>query len=100
MSDTASDAKTMFEIYREGDYNRHFRYIFYTELEEHGREKEISRAAAGHPVFSGFFADEHKEAARREVEAIIDELNELDDDDDPPPAPEFERRLGAFMVPR
>ncbi|TPV96679.1 MAG: hypothetical protein B7733_03465 [Myxococcales bacterium FL481] len=98
MDETPPDAKTMFEIYREGEYNRQFRYIFYTELEEHGREKEISRAAAGQPVFSGFFADDRKEAARVEVEAIVDELNELDEDDDPPTAAHFQRRLGEFMV--
>ena len=34
----AADERTMFEIYREGDYNRAFRYIFYTDLEEHARD--------------------------------------------------------------
>ena len=34
----AADEKTMFEIYRETDYNRAFHSIFYTELEEHARE--------------------------------------------------------------
>ena len=73
----AVDEKTMFEIYRETDYNRAFHYIFYTELEEHGREKAISKAAAGETVYSGFLSDEHREAARGVIETIVDELNDM-----------------------
>ncbi len=93
------DHKTMFEIYRETDYNRAFRYVFFTDLDEHNRGKEIARAAAGETVFSGFIADDRKPAARDAVEAIVDELNAMDEADAGLPTPEFQRRLAAFLVP-
>src|SRR5687768_17082317 len=74
----ASDNKTMFEIYRESDYNRAFHFVFFTDLDEHNRGKEIARAAAGETVFHGFVGDDRKEAARAEVAAIVDELNAMD----------------------
>jgi len=94
----AADEKTMFEIYRESDYNRAFHCIFYTELEEHAREKEIARAAAGETVYSGFVADERKHAAREEIERIIDELNAMDEDEANMPRAEIERRLAPYLV--
>ena len=93
------DHKTMFEIYRETDYNRAFRFVFFTDLDEHNRGKEIARAAAGETVFSGFIADDLKVDARVEVEAIVDELNGMDEDSAGMSASEFRRRLGAYMVP-
>ncbi|MBK7825424.1 hypothetical protein [Nannocystis sp.] len=92
------DQKTMFEIYRETDYNRAFRYVFFTDLDEHNRGKEIARAAAGETVFSGFIADDRKLDARAEVEAIVAELNAQDEDSAGLPDDEIRRRLGAFMV--
>lgn len=95
----AVDDKTMFEIFRETDYNRAFHYIFYTELEEHGRGKAIAKAAAGQTVYSGFLADEHREAARGVIESIVDELNEMDEDDAHMEGDEIRRRLEAFLAP-
>jgi dihydropteroate synthase len=89
----------MFEIYRETGYNHGFRCVFYTELEEHARDKEIAKAAAGQTVFSGFVSDERREAAREAVEAIVDELNDLDEADAPPPPSTITARLEAFLVP-
>jgi dihydropteroate synthase len=95
----AADDKTMFEIYRESDYNRAFHYIFYTELEEHGRDAEIARAASGQTVFTGYLADARKEQARAVVEAIVDELNDMDDDADAPPAEAIAERLAPYLAP-
>ena len=95
------DHKTMFEIYRETDYNRAFRHVLFTDLDEHNRGKEIARAAAGETVFSGFIADDRKPAARDAIEAIVAELNAMDEaeaDVGLPPA-EFQRRLATFLVP-
>lgn len=94
----AVDDRTMFEIYRETDYNRAFRAIFYTELDEHARDDEIARAANGETVFTGYFDDRHKARARELVDAIIDELNEMDEDDAGMPAAEIERRLADVLV--
>jgi hypothetical protein len=91
----AADEKTMFEIYRETDYNRAFHSIFYTELEEHAREKEIARAAAGETVYTGFVSDERKDEAREEIERIVEELNAMDAG---MPRAEIERRLAPFLV--
>ncbi|MBA3544844.1 MAG: hypothetical protein H0T76_00015 [Nannocystis sp.] len=93
------DHKTMFEIYRETDYNRAFRYVLFTDLDEHNRGKEIARAAAGETVFSGFIADERKPAAREAIEAIVDDLNGMDGDDACLSPSEFQTRLGEFLVP-
>lgn len=94
----AADEKTMFEIYRETDYNRSFHSIFYTELEEHAREKEIARAAAGETVYTGFVSDERKDDAREEIDRIVDELNAMDEDDAGMPRAEIESRLAPFLV--
>lgn len=95
----ASDSKTMFEIYRESDYNRAFHFVFFTDLDEHNRGKEIARAAAGETVFHGFVGDDRKEAARTEVAAIVDELNAMDEDAAAIPEAELQRRLSQFLVP-
>ncbi|MEZ4449774.1 MAG: hypothetical protein R3B09_09850 [Nannocystaceae bacterium] len=91
--------KTMFEIYRERDYNRAFHVILYTELEEHGRNAAIAKAAAGETVFHGFLGNEHLEAARRELDAIVDDLNDRSDDDGAALSDEeLRRRLDGYLV--
>lgn len=94
----AVDDKTMFEIYRETDYNRAFHCIFYTDLEEHARETEIAKAAAGKTVYSGFVADERKEAAREEIDRIVDELNDMEEDEAGMPKADIETRLAEYLV--
>lgn len=90
--------KTMFEIYREGDYNRQYRSILYTDLEEHARDREIAKAAGGDTVLSGFLRDDTKDAGRAAIEAIVDELNDLDEDDAPPAADVLAARLAEFLA--
>jgi len=94
----AADERTMFEIFREGDYNRSFHYIFYTDLEEHARDDQISKAAKGENVYTGFLDDETKETARGVLESIVDELNDMDEDEAGMEKAEIERRLEAFLV--
>lgn len=94
----AADDRTMFEIYREADYNRAFHYIFYTDLEEHGRDAEIAKAANGVTVFSGFLDDDKKEDARQVVEAIVDDLNDMDEDDAGMEPSEIAKRLEGYLV--
>ncbi len=90
--------KTMFEIYRETDYNRAFHFVFYTDLEEHARDDVISKAASGDTVFSGFIDDAKKEAAREAIAAMVDELNDMHEDDAGISKDEVERRLAEFLV--
>jgi len=39
--------KIMFEIYRESTYSGEYRVVYFTELQDHNKEAEINRAAAG-----------------------------------------------------
>jgi hypothetical protein len=95
----AADDRTMFEIYRETDYNRSFHYIFYSDLDEHEREREIAKAANGQTVFTGYIDDTRKEAARALIEAIVDELNESDDDTPALSNDAIRGRLGDHLAP-
>jgi len=95
----AVEDKTMFEIYRETDYNCAFHSIYYTELEEHARETEIARAAKGKTVFTAFVHDENLEAARGVIETIVEELNDMDEETAAMPEAEIRTRLEAFLAP-
>jgi hypothetical protein len=95
----AVDDRTMFEIYRETDYNRAFHSIFYTDLDEHEREREIAKAASGETVFTGYIHDDRKELARARIDGIVDELNASDDDDERMDAAEIARRLADVLAP-
>jgi hypothetical protein len=95
----AADERTMFEIYRESDYNRSFHYIFYTDLDEHAREHEIAKAASGDTVFTGFLHDASKEQARVIVESIVDQLNDMDENEAGISAEEITTRLGDLLAP-
>lgn len=68
--------KTMFEIYREGDFNKKFRVVFFTELDEHNKESEINHALMGDPVFTGFMRDESKTEGKLVIDSLIREMNE------------------------
>lgn len=95
----AADDRTMFEIYRETDYNRSFHFIFYTDLDEHEREREIAKAAGGETVYTGFIDDTRKEGARAIIEAIVDELNDLDEDDAVMSGEAITTRLAGYLAP-
>ena len=68
--------KIMFEIYQDGQYNKKFRVVYYTELNEHNKHTEINRALAGNHYFDGFIKDYKKEEAKQIIESIVNELNE------------------------
>ena len=71
----ASD-RIMFEIYREGSYDRRYRVVYFTELNDHNRETEINRALAGEHFYDGFFRSLRKEEAKHIIEEAVRELNE------------------------
>ncbi len=68
--------KIMFEIYKDTLYNKNYRVVFYTELNEHNKHAEISRAMAGDHYFDGFIKDYGKDEAKKVIESIVNELNE------------------------
>jgi len=75
----AVSAKSMFEIYRQKDFNRKFKLIIYTELNEHNKEAEINRAMDGESVFDGFLKDSKKEDAKKILKEILDEMNKKEE---------------------
>ncbi len=75
--------KIMFEIYKEAGYGHKYRVVYFTELDEHNKEAEISRAVAGEHLFDGFIAERAMQEARQAISAVIDRLNDgeaLDED--------------------
>jgi hypothetical protein len=71
----ASD-KVMFEVYREGHYNRTYRVVYFTELGDHNREQEFNRALAGDHFLDGFLAGQTKERGKEIIAAFVDRLND------------------------
>jgi len=67
--------KVMFEIYREGGYGRKYRAVYFTELDEHNKEAEISRAMAGEHLYDGFLSQINIAMGKAATEAIIGRLN-------------------------
>jgi hypothetical protein len=68
--------KVMFEIYREGGYDRRYRVVFFTELDEHNKEQEIARAIAGEHYYEGYLRNESLPEAKRVIRQFIDRLND------------------------
>ena len=67
--------KTMFEIYREKEFNKKFKVVYYTELTEHNKESEINRAMNGETVFDGFLKDSIKEKGKGVIRELIKNMN-------------------------
>lgn len=88
---TPSD-RTMFEIYREADYGRQYRVVYFTDLDEHNKEAEINRAMAGEHFYDGFLVDRRKEEAKRKIGDMLSRLNR----GDALTPVEFERELQAL----
>ena len=66
----------MFEIYREGSYNRRYKVVYFTELNDHNKETEINRALAGDHFFDGFIVEAQKEEAKAIIDRAIERLND------------------------
>ena len=86
--------KVMFEVYREGHYNKTYRVVYFTELNDHNREQEFNRALAGDHYLDGFLAGQTKEQGKEVIDAFLARLNggeEL-------LAPELRRTLGDMLT--
>jgi hypothetical protein len=68
--------KIMFEIYREASYNRLYKVVYFTELNDNNKEAEINRALAGDHFFDGFLSEGKKDEAKEVIERAIARLNE------------------------
>jgi hypothetical protein len=65
----------MFQIYREPSFNRRYRVVYFTELDDHNRESEINDALRGEHIFDGYLRNYTKEDAKRVVAGILVRLN-------------------------
>lgn len=87
-------AKIMFEVYREGGYDRRYRVVYFTELNDHNRDHELNRCLAGESFLSGYLT----ETSRKEARAIIgDALKRLNDGEELTPAG-LEAELAAHLA--
>ncbi|MGH8056646.1 MAG: hypothetical protein ACREOH_05340 [Candidatus Entotheonellia bacterium] len=68
--------RIMFEIYREASYDRRYRVVYFTELNDHNRETEINRALAGEHLYDGFIRGFRKEEAKHIIEQAVAQLNQ------------------------
>jgi hypothetical protein len=67
--------RIMFEVYREGSYNRRYKVVYFTELNDHNKETEINRAMAGESFFDGFLSEAKKEEAKAVIDKALARLN-------------------------
>jgi hypothetical protein len=67
--------KVMFEIYREPEFGRQYRVVYFTELDEHNKEKEINDAMRGEHVFDGYLRNYTTQEGKRSVDGILKRLN-------------------------
>lgn len=89
----AASDRTMFEIYREADYGRQYRVVYFTELDEHNKETEINRAMAGEHFYDGFLTDLQKDEGKRRIAEIVRRLN----DGESITTAEVEKNLAGMM---
>ena len=68
--------KIMFEIYRETTYSGKYRVVYFTELQDHNKETEISRAMAGEHFYDGFIRAYGKDKAKEAIEKLLARMNE------------------------
>ena len=67
--------KIMFEIYKETTYTGKYCVVYFTELQDHNKESEISRAMAGEHVYDGFIRTYRKDQAKEAIEKLIARMN-------------------------
>jgi hypothetical protein len=86
--------KVMFEIYREPEFDRLYRVVYFTELDEHSKEKEINDAMRGEHIFDGYLRNYSKQEGKRTVAGILERLNSGDKIG----VDQIERELKPFMA--
>ena len=67
-------SKVMFEIYRESGYDRRYRVVYFTELDEHNKDQEIARATAGEHFYDGFLREQSLPEAKKAIGQVLERL--------------------------
>jgi len=65
----------MFLVYKDTEFTNEYRVVYFTELEDHNKEKEINRAFAGKHFYDGFIRNFKKDQAKEIIQGVIDKLN-------------------------
>ena len=86
--------KVMFEIYREASYNRQYKVVYFTELNDHNKESEINRALMGDHFYDGFLYESRKEEAKTVIDRALARLN----DGEQVSPEEIERELAEYIA--
>jgi hypothetical protein len=86
--------KIMFEIYRDNTYSKEYRVVYFSELNDHNRDKEIDRAMLGDHYYDGYFLTLKKERAMRDIDGVVDRLNTAGDMD----LDELKRELSEILI--
>lgn len=76
LTEMAIEQKVMCEIYRESSYDRLFRVVYFTELDEHHRDEEINRALAGEHYWDGFLFESRLAPAKQVILGLLSRLNQ------------------------
>jgi hypothetical protein len=66
----------MFEIYREGQYDRRYRVCYFTELNDHNRDTELNRCLDGQSFYSGYLDESARKEAREVIRGALARLND------------------------
>ena len=74
--------KIMFEIYKENVYSGEYRVVYFSEFDAHNKDKEIARAMKGAQFFDGFILTLKKDRAMKQIEDILEKLNDGETLDD------------------
>ena len=82
------------EIYRDAEIGRRYHVVYFTELDEHTKDKEINDAMRGEHVFDGYLRNYTKQEGKRTVSAILERLNS----GEKLSAADIERDLKPFMA--
>ncbi len=69
-------AKIMFEVYREGGYDRRHRVVYFTELNDHNRDHELNRCLAGESFLTGYLTEASRKEARATIGSALERLND------------------------
>jgi hypothetical protein len=67
--------KIMFAIYRETGFNRRYRVVYFTELDEKRRDAEIDAMLNGDPFCEGFIGAERGGEAKAAISQYLERLN-------------------------
>ena len=94
MAPAFESEKVMFEIYRDSDAGGRYRVVYFTELDEHNKEKEINDAMRGDHIFDGYLRNFAKDEAKRAVTKMLERLNAGESLN----RTEIERELKPFMA--